>query len=242
MKIIDIIRKIMSRLITPNTCSNEAFVNYLKKHGMKIGKHTRFIYPKKCHVDIHRAEYIEIGDNCCLVQIKMLAHDYSWYILNEKYNDMLPDPGGKITIGNNCFIGYDSLILKNTTIGNNVIIGARSVVKGNIPSNTVWAGVPAKQICTLDEYYKKLKNKEEESLIYRKRVLDERENYKMEDYGFFMLYFIERTEENYNKYIKNIEFNGEKNTDIVRNYFFSTVPKYKNYEDFIKNQNDVNNN
>lgn len=41
------------------------------------------------------------------------------------------------------------------TIGDNVIIGAGSVVTKNIPSDSVAAGVPARVICSLDEYYEK---------------------------------------------------------------------------------------
>ena len=143
------------RLLHRNTYSSEAFVKYLKKKGATVGENTRFINPEKCHIDPGRMDYISIGDNCCLVYVSMIAHDYSWYIFADAFDAVLPDPGGHIKIGNNCFIGYEACILKGTTIGDNVIIGARAVVKGNVPPNTVWGGVPAKQICTLHELYEK---------------------------------------------------------------------------------------
>lgn len=56
-----------------------------------------------------------------------------------------------------------------TKIGDNVIVGAGSVVSGVVPSNSVVAGVPAKVICTLDEYYVKRKNNYiRESVVYAK--------------------------------------------------------------------------
>ena len=64
-----------------------------------------------------------------------------------------------VTAGNNCFIGIRSTIMPGVSIGDNCIIGACSLVTKNIPSGEVWAGVPAKKICTLDEYEEKvLKN------------------------------------------------------------------------------------
>lgn len=51
-----------------------------------------------------------------------------------------------VTIGNNVFIGMDSLILKGVTIGNGVVIAARSVVTKDIPANEIWGGNPAKFI------------------------------------------------------------------------------------------------
>ncbi len=232
------IRTFVSKILFPHTYCNEAFVKYLKSCGAKIGKNTRFIYPKRCNIDINRAEYISIGNNCCLSEVSILAHDYSWYVALEASNMLIPDPGGQVIIGNNCFIGFEALILKNTVIGDNVIIGARSVVSGsNIPSNTVWAGVPAKQICTLEEYIEKRKKQEIESLKTRKKILDKRNNYNISDFGWFMFYFLPRTEDNYERYIKNMEFNGVTNSPLVKNYFFSTPPLWQDYNSFL---NDIN--
>ena len=48
--------------------------------------------------------------------------------------------------------------LYNTRIGSNVIIGSGSLVNKDIPDNSVYAGVPAKFICTFDEYIEKAKD------------------------------------------------------------------------------------
>lgn len=69
---------------------------------------------------------------------------------------------GRVTIGDNVFVGTNSTILCNTHIGNNVVIGAGSVVSGDLPSNAVYAGVPAVKICSIEDYYRKnLRLKEE---------------------------------------------------------------------------------
>ena len=158
--------------------------------------------------------------------VSILAHDYSWYVLRDSYNELLPDAGGEVCIGDNCFIGYKACILKGTTIGKNVIIGAYSVVKGNIPSNTVWAGIPAKMICTLDEFYEKKKGMKIKDAKYRKDHLLKTKGEKIDikDLGYFSYMFLERTEENYKKYIYNLEFNGIKGSERNKEIFFMTDP------------------
>jgi maltose O-acetyltransferase len=56
-----------------------------------------------------------------------------------------------ITIGDDCWIGGNTIILPGITIGNGVVIGAGSVVTKNIPDNVMAAGNPAKVIKKLNE-------------------------------------------------------------------------------------------
>ena len=55
-----------------------------------------------------------------------------------------------ISIGNNVWIGGNSVICPGVTLGNNVVVGAGSVVTKNFPDNVVIAGNPAKIIKTID--------------------------------------------------------------------------------------------
>ena len=226
-------KEFVKRIIWPNRYNNEAFVGFLKAKGAVIGENTRFIEPRKCHVDVGRAEYITIGSNCCLLCANILAHDYSWYVLKDAYGEILPDPGGKVTIGNNCFIGFNSTILKDTIIGDNVIIAAGAIVKGNIPSNTVWGGVPAKQICTLkDMLDKKIGNRVKDAYYRYGVVLEHKGKVSISDMGMFSVLYLERTEENYDDYLRNIEFNGIKDNKIIREYFFQTKPIFNGFKEF----------
>lgn len=57
------------------------------------------------------------------------------------------NPTKSIFIGDHVWIGQGAMILKGTHIGSGSIIGAMSVVSGKeIPSNTAYAGNPAKQV------------------------------------------------------------------------------------------------
>ena len=51
-----------------------------------------------------------------------------------------------VVIGEGCFLGDDSIILKGTTLGKNVVVGAGSVVSGTFPDNVIIAGNPARII------------------------------------------------------------------------------------------------
>ena len=78
------------------------------------------------------------------------------------------------------------MVLPNVTIGDNVVIGANSTVTKDIPSNSVYAGNPAKFICTIEEYIEKNKRKMEVSPVYGEEYtlranVDEAKKKKMYD-------------------------------------------------------------
>lgn len=56
---------------------------------------------------------------------------------------------GPVTVSDNVWIGDGVCVLPNVTIGTGAIIGANAVVIRDIPPQTIWAGVPAKQVWPL---------------------------------------------------------------------------------------------
>lgn len=56
------------------------------------------------------------------------------------------DNKGDIIIGNDVWIGYETVIMSGVTIGNGAIIASRAVVTKDVPPYTIVGGVPAKTI------------------------------------------------------------------------------------------------
>ena len=83
-----------------------------------------------------------IGGNC-----KIIDNDFHPLAaskrLPQRPEDINKEP---IIIGDECFIGTNSIILKGTTLGRNCVVGAGSVVNGNWPDNSIIAGTPARLI------------------------------------------------------------------------------------------------
>lgn len=87
-------------------------------------------------------ENVLIGGNC-----KIIDNDFHPLPASQRINQKVEDIKKRaITIGDGCFIGANSIILKGTTLGNNCVVGAGSVVSGSYPDNVIIAGNPAKII------------------------------------------------------------------------------------------------
>lgn len=89
---------------------------------------------------------ISIGDDCLIgANCKIIDNDFHPIEFKKRKQNKVDDIVKKsILIGNNCFIGMNSIILKGTTIGNNSVVGAGSVVCGIFPDNVIIAGNPAR--------------------------------------------------------------------------------------------------
>ena len=133
-----------------------------KKYFNKIGDHV-YLQPWNFGTE---PSLISFGDNVHVASgVTFINHDITYkmfnYMSGEEHYKLRQ---GKITIGNNVFIGAKTTILYDVEIGNNVIIGAGSLVNKNIPDGVVAAGVPCKVIGSFDEYRKKYVEKAAESL------------------------------------------------------------------------------
>lgn len=199
------IKKSLNKIIYPNKYSSEAYVKYLRKNGAEIGNNTTFINPKNTVVDEQKLEFIKIGHDCCITSgVVILAHDWSYSILARVYNDA-PGKQRITSIGNNVFIGMNSIILMGANIEDNVIIGAGSVVSGRIEKNSVYAGNPARKICSLEEHYQRLQRTFEESTLI---TIDRLEKVygktpTLEQLGLYASLFIDKTPQNMKRYFGN---------------------------------------
>lgn len=132
-------------------------IKYARNLGVRVGD--------RCKID-RTVEFdsepylIEIGNHTHVTNgVRFITHDGGVWTIRALYG--LKDGGlpGPIKIGDNCFIGNNAAIMPNVTIGNNCIIGYGSIVTHNIPDNEIWAGIPARRIESIEEYWEKNKDR-----------------------------------------------------------------------------------
>jgi acetyltransferase-like isoleucine patch superfamily enzyme len=87
--------------------------------------------------------------------VGFVTHDITHRLLNTDSEEQFVERVGCIEIMDNVFVGAGTRILYDTRIGSNVIIGAGSLVNKDIPDNSVYAGVPARYICSFKEFVEK---------------------------------------------------------------------------------------
>ncbi|ODM24846.1 hypothetical protein A7W90_00705 [Clostridium sp. Bc-iso-3] len=157
------------KIILRHKSSSEAFVKYLRKKGCFIGDNVYFPAPMSNFIDCNNGMFIEIGNNVIVAKnVIILAHDFSFSVVTNTFNTFYRKQ--RVTkIGNNVFIGMGAIILMGSEIGDNVIIGSGSVVTGKVESNSVYAGNPAKKICSLES----LRDKYRSDFVYSAQVYAE---------------------------------------------------------------------
>ena len=150
-------------------------IKYARIIGVKVGSNCRIIGDTKFGSTPY---LIEIGDHVSISGATFVNHEGAHWVLkglDSKYNKTFGY--GRIIIKDNVYLGQSCTILRGITIGENTIVGACSLVNKSLEPNSVYAGVPAKKICSLDEWKEKfladmpeydyqnyVKNKKEEIL------------------------------------------------------------------------------
>lgn len=158
------LKDILKRFVPPpRTSPEKAAMDYCYAHGFTSGRN--FQYNSGYPIDANWPWLISVGDDVTLASnVRLLAHDASTAKAG------VHTKIGIVRIGNNVFIGADSIVLCNTRIGDNVIIGAGSVVTHDIPSNSVYAGNPARFVCTFSDFQKRHRDNQASHPIFREHT------------------------------------------------------------------------
>ncbi len=98
------------------------------------------------NVTISCKESVKIGRRCLLsYNVSILDYDH---LFGKQISPMegCYTEGREIVIGDDCFVGAHSFILKGVHLGEHCVVGANSVVTKSFPSYSVICGNPAKKI------------------------------------------------------------------------------------------------
>jgi acetyltransferase-like isoleucine patch superfamily enzyme len=115
---------------------------------------------KKGQLQIGKNVYI--GDHCCIrasgcpISIgdhTLIANGVTIVSSNHGLKQGQPitsqaweSPGPEVRIGSDVWIGANATVLPGTTIADGSVIAAGAVVRGFVPPNEIWGGVPAKKL------------------------------------------------------------------------------------------------
>ncbi|RLD76595.1 MAG: acyltransferase [Bacteroidetes bacterium] len=126
-----------------------------KKQSLYIGRNGKMTLGKNSHAAPYGYFLIEnqkltIGDDVAIGPYCSFFCSSNTYspdkaLFRENYEK------ADIKIGNNVFIGAQSVILPGSVIHNHVIVAANSVVRGILESGWLYGGSPCKQIKKLDK-------------------------------------------------------------------------------------------
>ena len=132
-------------------------IGYARSIGVRVGENVHF-YGMPSGMFSTEPWLITIGNNVHVTSGCMfVTHDGGTLILRKEVPDL--EWTAPITVGNDVYIGFRTMIMPGVNIGSRVIIGAGSIVTKDIPDNSVAAGVPARVIKTVDEYLEQMKKK-----------------------------------------------------------------------------------
>lgn len=111
----------------------------------------RLFYVNIFGLDLHKTCQFSLSAKFDLTNPKGVhvgSYSYIAYGSSILAHDMTRGVRKHTRIGNNCFIGANSIILPGVVIGDCCIVGAGSVVTKNVPENTIVVGNPAKVLKT----------------------------------------------------------------------------------------------
>lgn len=217
------------------------FLKHLRDAGAEIGDKCFVFDVNSVTIDLTRPYLLKIGNYTKITKgVVILTHDYSLSVLRRVYGEWIGE-GGATVIGENCFLGMNSIILKGTHIGNNCIIGAGAVVSGNFPDNVVIAGNPARIIKTLDQLHE---NRKDKTLIEAVETINMyRQAYKKEpspkDLASFKFLFEPRDIKKLKEDGLDFYCNGDE-PEEVRKAFFLSKPIFESFNDLLQYSKDNN--
>lgn len=201
--------------------------------GARIDKSVFMPVPERVLLDKTTPWMLDIGKNVYIAEgVKIFTHDASWMVLMGE-DGILRGHIAPVSIGNNVFLGIDSVVLCNVSICDNVIVGAKAVVSSSITEPGVYAGNPAKRIRTLDEFKASRERQQlKEAYTLAKKYKERFGNMPSKEiFSEYYWLFEERKQESLPKEFRR-QMTHAGNENLVLNKFLQSRPVFEGYEKF----------
>ncbi|WP_437395702.1 acyltransferase [Flagellimonas lutimaris] len=149
-------------------------IEYARHLGVEVGENCRIISSPKFGSE---PWLIKIGNKVTITSgVRIITHDgATWLVEDEKGRREF---FARVEIGNNVFVGLNSIIMPGVKIENNCIVAAGSVVTKSVPSGYIVGGNPARIIAKTDDYKDKVlktyisKSEMDYSKPFKERILN----------------------------------------------------------------------
>jgi acetyltransferase-like isoleucine patch superfamily enzyme len=143
--------------VLPTPATRDALKSHILHYGFEIGKHT---YGTPSVIMFGNDGVLKIGKYCSIApEVKIFLggnHRIDWVTTYpfsaleewpEAHNiEGHPATKGDVVIGNDVWLGYESVIFSGVTIGDGAVVGAYSKVFSDVEPYTIVGGNPAKPI------------------------------------------------------------------------------------------------
>lgn len=109
--------------------------------GDNVGMSSPIISSK---AEVRIGSHAKLGGN-----VRIYDHDFhslNWEFRRSFATDLDNAASSPVSIGEDVFVGTNTIILKGVVIGDRAVVGAGSVVAKDIPADEIWGGNPARFI------------------------------------------------------------------------------------------------
>lgn len=145
------INRLRRRLLYSYRAETLRYIRRLNRLGAKIDESVSMSVPESVRLDETTPWMLEIGKNVYIAEgVKIMTHDASWMVLAGE-DGIARGHIAPVSIGDNVFLGIDSIVMCNVKICDNVIVGAGAVVTSSIRTPGVYAGNPARKVMDLEQ-------------------------------------------------------------------------------------------
>ncbi|MCE6013863.1 MULTISPECIES: acyltransferase [Lactobacillaceae] len=116
-------------------------VTWRKSFMLMLGKNAKVMIGDGCFFNnfcsINALENVSIGRYCMFGEgVKIYDHNHRFNVSGKLIKEMGYSKA-RLTIGDNCWIGSNVILLKGANIGNNCVIASGCVISSNIPDGTL---------------------------------------------------------------------------------------------------------